>query len=98
MLGPKSVSYVHDFRKHVRVPVHETIDDFLVDNPLKISNFFGRVAAIDDGSLRLDGTLGSVVFVLTDETLRLGFKDAAIGDLVTVVISDGVVQLLIVVG
>lgn len=66
--------------------------------PPELTAFFGRVAAIDEGSVRLDGTSGSVAFVLTDETLRLGFKDAAIGDLVTVVVSDGVVQLLIVVG
>ncbi|MEE8336838.1 MAG: PDZ domain-containing protein [Dehalococcoidia bacterium] len=64
----------------------------------ELTAFFGRVAAIDDGSVRLDGTTGSVAFVLTEETQRLGFKQAAIGDLVTVVIGDGVVQLLIVVG
>ena len=64
----------------------------------ELTAFFGRVAAIDDGSVRLDGTTGSVAFVLTDQTQRLGFKPAAIGDLVTVVVADGVVQLLIVVG
>jgi membrane-associated protease RseP (regulator of RpoE activity) len=64
----------------------------------ELTAFFGRVAAIDGDSLRLDGTEGGISLVLTDETLPLGFKDAAIGDLVTVVVSDGVVQMLIVVG
>ncbi|HJM74752.1 MAG TPA: PDZ domain-containing protein [Dehalococcoidia bacterium] len=63
-----------------------------------LTAFFGRVVAIDGESLRLDGTQGGISLVLTDETLRLGFKDAANGDLVTVVVSDGVVQMLIVVG
>ena len=65
---------------------------------VELTAFFGRVAAIDGESLRLDGTQGGISLVLTGETLRLGFKDAAIGDLVTVVVSDGVVQMLIVVG
>jgi membrane-associated protease RseP (regulator of RpoE activity) len=64
----------------------------------ELTAFFGRVAAIDGESLRLDGTQGGISLVSTSETLRLGFKDAAIGDLVTVVVSDGVVQMLIVVG
>ena len=59
---------------------------------------FGRIAAIDGDSIRLTGSLGGVTLALNDQTVRIGFKDAAVGDLVTAVVRDGVVQMLIVVG
>jgi len=66
--------------------------------PAGLTAYFGRVAAIDDGSITLTGSLGRITLELTLETTRIGFKAAAIGDLVTVVTRDGVVQMLIVVG
>ena len=60
--------------------------------------YFGTVVAIDDGSITLTGTQGAITLALTADTARVGFKDAAAGDLATVVSRDGVVQLLIVVG
>jgi membrane-associated protease RseP (regulator of RpoE activity) len=59
---------------------------------------FGRIASIDGDSVRLTGSLGGVTLALTDRTVRIGFKDAEAGDLVTAVVHDGVVQMLIVVG
>ena len=60
--------------------------------------YFGTVVAIDGGSITLTGTQGAITLALTADTARVGFKDAAAGDLATVVTRDGVVQLLIVVG
>ena len=64
----------------------------------ELTAYFGRLAAIDDGSVTLTGSEGPITLELTAETVRLGFKAAAVGDLVTVVTLDGVVQMLIVVG
>ncbi len=63
-----------------------------------LTAFFGRVATIDGDSITLTGSAGAVTLTLDDETVRIGFKDAEAGDLVTVVVRDGVVQMLIVVG
>lgn len=60
--------------------------------------YFGRVAAIDESSVTLTGSEGSITLELTAETVSLGFKAAAAGDLVTAVTRGGVVELLIVVG
>ena len=60
--------------------------------------YFGSVVAIDGASITLTGTQGAIKLALTPETVRVGFKDAAPGDVATVVTRDGVVQMLIVVG
>ena len=63
-----------------------------------LTAYFGRVAAIDGDSVTITGSEGPIRLELTAETVRLGFKVAAVGDLVTVVTLDGAVQMLIVVG
>jgi membrane-associated protease RseP (regulator of RpoE activity) len=66
--------------------------------PAELDTFFGRVEAIDDDSIRLAGSLGGVTLTLTAQTVTIGSTQTAVGDLVTVVVRDRVVQLLIVVG
>ena len=66
--------------------------------PAELTAYFGRVVAIDAGSVTLTGTLGAVTLQLTAGTARVGFKQAAAGDLVTAVVLGDVVQMLIVVG
>ncbi len=66
--------------------------------PAELETYFGRVEAIDGDSIRLTGSLGGVTLTLTAETVTIGSTLAAVGDLVTVVVRDRVVELLIVVG
>ena len=66
--------------------------------PAELTAYFGRVVAIDAGSVTLTGTLGAITLQLTAGTARVGFKQAAAGDLVTAVVLGDVVQMLIVVG
>ena len=64
----------------------------------ELTVYFGRVAAISDGSLTLTGSGGAITLAITDRTERVGALPAAIGDLVTVLAGEGTVRLLIVVG
>ena len=66
--------------------------------PGQLTPYFGRVAAIDESTVTLTGSDGSITLQLSAETVSLGFKAAAAGDLVTAVTRGGVVELLIVVG
>ncbi len=68
------------------------------EQPAQLMAYFGRVAAIDGDTVTLTGSEGSITLELTVETVSLGFKAAAIGDLVTAVTRGGIVELLIVVG
>ena len=63
----------------------------------ELTAFFGRVAAVDDGSITLDGSAGAITLALTADTTFVGGSPSA-GDLVTAVTRDGVVGMLIVIG
>ena len=64
----------------------------------ELDTYFGRVESIDGESIRLTGSLGGATLTLTAQTVTIGSTQAAVGDLVTVVVRDRVVELLIVVG
>lgn len=60
--------------------------------------YFGRVAALSNGSITVTGSSGAITLAITDRTERVGTLPPAIGDLVTVLVREGAVRLLIVVG
>ena len=64
----------------------------------ELTVYFGRVAALSDGSITVTGSGGAITLAITDGTERVGALPAAIGALVTVLAGEGTVQLLIVVG
>lgn len=60
-------------------------------------SYFGRVSAIDGATVTLTGAKGPITLELAAATVNLGSAPAVIGDLVTAVTRDGIVEFLIVV-